>query len=73
MIWDVISQTTDIWKNWARQGVLMLNTVLTVRAHQANSHRGIGWEEVYRCGYSCVGGAGSPDGFLSSGAKPAQS
>lgn len=31
-------------EKWARQGVLMLNTVLTVRAHQANSHRGIGWE-----------------------------
>ncbi|MSR94295.1 uracil-DNA glycosylase [Clostridiaceae bacterium 68-1-5] len=30
---------------WAGQGVLLLNTVLTVRAHQANSHRGIGWEE----------------------------
>ena len=30
---------------WATQGVLLLNTVLTVRAHQANSHRGIGWEE----------------------------
>ena len=30
---------------WAKQGVLMLNTVLTVRAHAANSHRGIGWEE----------------------------
>ena len=30
---------------WAKQGVLMLNTVLTVRAHQAYSHRGIGWEE----------------------------
>ena len=29
---------------WASQGVLMLNTVLTVRAHQANSHRDIGWE-----------------------------
>jgi len=29
---------------WARQGVLLLNTVLTVRAHQANSHRGKGWE-----------------------------
>ena len=28
---------------WAKQGVLLLNTVLTVRAHQANSHRGIGW------------------------------
>jgi uracil-DNA glycosylase len=30
---------------WARQGVLLLNSVLTVRAHQANSHRMIGWEE----------------------------
>ena len=30
---------------WARQGVLLLNTVLTVREHQANSHKGKGWEE----------------------------
>ena len=30
---------------WAKQGVLLLNATLTVRAHQANSHRGIGWEE----------------------------
>lgn len=30
---------------WAKQGVLLLNTVLTVRAHQANSHKGCGWEE----------------------------
>ena len=29
---------------WARQGVLLLNTVLTVRAHEANSHAGHGWE-----------------------------
>jgi len=29
---------------WARQGVFMLNTVLTVRAHKANSHQGRGWE-----------------------------
>jgi len=29
---------------WAEQGVLLLNTVLTVRAHQPNSHRGKGWE-----------------------------
>lgn len=29
---------------WARQGVLLLNTVLTVREHQPNSHRGHGWE-----------------------------
>ena len=30
--------------SWARQGVLLLNTVLTVRRGQANSHRGKGWE-----------------------------
>ena len=30
---------------WAKQGVLLLNSVLTVRAHQANSHQGHGWEE----------------------------
>ena len=29
---------------WAEEGVLLLNTVLTVRAHEANSHKGIGWE-----------------------------
>ena len=31
--------------SWADQGVLLLNTCLTVRAHQANSHRGKGWEQ----------------------------
>ena len=30
---------------WADQGVMLLNTVLTVRAHQANSHQGKGWEQ----------------------------
>ena len=29
---------------WTKQGVLLLNTVLTVRAGQANSHKGLGWE-----------------------------
>ena len=29
---------------WARQGVLLLNAVLTVQAHRANSHQGKGWE-----------------------------
>ena len=32
-------------KPWTQQGVLLLNTVLTVRAHQANSHRNMGWEK----------------------------
>ncbi len=30
---------------WAKQGVLLLNTVLTVREHSANSHRNQGWEQ----------------------------
>lgn len=32
--------------SWAKQGVLLLNTVLTVRGGQANSHRGQGWEQL---------------------------
>lgn len=31
-------------ESWSKQGVLLLNTVLTVRAHQANSHKNMGWE-----------------------------
>ena len=31
-------------KKWADQGVLLLNTCLTVREHEANSHKGKGWE-----------------------------
>ena len=31
-------------EKWAKRGVLLLNTVLTVRAHEANSHAGHGWE-----------------------------
>ena len=32
--------------SWAKQGVLLLNNVLTVRAHEANSHKKKGWEFV---------------------------
>ena len=32
-------------EKWADQGVLLLNATLTVRAHQAGSHQGKGWEE----------------------------
>ncbi|GJP68326.1 hypothetical protein CLOP_g25049 [Closterium sp. NIES-67] len=32
-------------RHWADQGILLLNTVLTVRAHQANSHAKKGWEQ----------------------------
>ncbi|MFC6323013.1 uracil-DNA glycosylase [Companilactobacillus baiquanensis] len=33
-------------KSWAQQGVLLLNSVLTVRRGQANSHKGKGWEKL---------------------------
>lgn len=36
--------TTGYLESWAKQGVLLLNTVLTVRAGEANSHKGMGWE-----------------------------
>lgn len=32
-------------ENWAHQGILLLNSSLTVRAHQAASHSGIGWQQ----------------------------
>ena len=37
-----IPNSGDLTK-WAKQGVLLLNTALTVRAHQANSHKNCGW------------------------------
>ena len=37
-------QKSGCLTGWAEQGVLLLNTALTVRARQANSHHGIGWE-----------------------------
>lgn len=39
-----IKNTSPYLVNWAKQGVLLLNTVLTVREGQPNSHRGQGWE-----------------------------
>ena len=37
-------RTSGDLRDWAQQGVLLLNTVLTVRAHQPNSHASLGWE-----------------------------
>ncbi|MCP4172856.1 MAG: uracil-DNA glycosylase [Fuerstiella sp.] len=39
---------------WAHQGVLLLNTVLTVRAHEPNSHRKHGWEDFTTRVIECV-------------------
>lgn len=56
---------------WAEQGVLLLNTVLTVRAHQANSHRGIGWEEFTDAAIRILNEQDRPIVYLLWG-KPAQ-
>ena len=42
---NVKMPTSGDLTSWAKQGVLLLNSVLTVRAHQANSHKGKGWEQ----------------------------
>lgn len=56
---------------WAKQGVLLLNTVLTVRAHQANSHRNIGWEEFTDAAIRVLDEQDRPIVFLLWG-RPAQ-
>lgn len=49
---------------WAQQGVLLLNTVLTVRAHRANSHKGIGWEEFTDAAIRALNEEDRPIAFL---------
>ena len=57
---------------WAQQGVLMLNTVLTVRAHQANSHQGRGWEQFTDAIIQAVNAQDRPIVYMLWG-RPAQS
>lgn len=49
---------------WARQGVLMLNAVLTVRAHTPNSHKGRGWETFTETVIRVVNAKESPVVFV---------
>lgn len=57
---------------WARQGVLMLNTVLTVRAGAPNSHKGKGWEEFTDAALRAVNGLPRRVVFLLWGAHAKQ-
>ena len=59
-------------KKWADQGVLLLNTVLTVRAHQANSHQGHGWEKFTDAIIEAVNEQDRPIVYMLWG-RPAQS
>ena len=49
---------------WAKQGVLLLNTLLTVRAHQAFSHKGIGWEQFTDAAIRAVNQVDRPVVFM---------
>ena len=40
-----IARSKKDLRDWAEQGVLLLNATLTVRAHEANSHKDLGWEK----------------------------
>ena len=51
-------------ERWANQGVLLLNTVLTVRRGQANSHKDKGWERITRRIIELVGKREKPAVFL---------
>lgn len=59
-------------EKWAKQGVLLLNTVLTVRAHQANSHQGKGWEKFTDAVINAVNQQDRPIVYMLWG-RPAQS
>lgn len=40
-----IVKTSNELDSWAKQGILLLNATLTVRAHEPNSHKDLGWEK----------------------------
>ena len=54
---------------WATRGVLLLNTVLTVVAHKANSHKKLGWEDLTRAAVELVANSASHVVFLAWGAS----
>lgn len=58
-------------ESWAKQGVLMLNTVLTVQAHKPMSHRGVGWENFTDAAIRVLNEVQRPMVFILWG-KPAQ-
>ena len=58
-------------EKWARQGVMLLNNVLTVRCHQAHSHQGFGWEKFTDATIKILNEQDRPIVFMLWG-KPAQ-
>ena len=56
-------------KKWADQGVMLLNTVLTVRAHAANSHKDFGWQSFTDAVIAALAELPQPVAFVLWGAQ----
>ncbi len=63
-----IPDSGDLTK-WAEQGVLLLNTVLTVEAHKANSHKNLGWQALTSALLSVVNSMNHPVVFVCWGSQ----
>jgi len=68
---DCTIPTSGNLESWAKQGVLLLNTVLSVRESEANSHRKKGWEKFTDAVIRCVGDREIPCVFVLWG-RPAE-
>jgi len=61
--------TSGNLSRWTQQGVLPLNTVLTVRAHEPQSHRGLGWEQFTDAAIMAINKQVNPVVFMLWGAS----
>ena len=55
----IIESENGNLESWAQQGVLLLNTILTVEESRPGSHQGIGWEEITDCFLNNIGNNGA--------------
>ena len=62
------AKTGDL-TSWARQGVFLLNTVLSVQAHRANAHKDFGWQTFTDAVIAALGSLPQPVAFLLWGAQ----
>lgn len=61
---DIDAPDHGYLKKWAQEGVLLLNTVLTVQASKPNSHKNMGWENLTDHIISCIDKKSDPVVFI---------
>ena len=57
---------------WSEQGVLLLNTTLSVRAGEPESHKGLGWQTITIPNYQCHCCLGKANSFFALGCSSAE-